>query len=149
MALKGLLDNESAVEDAFGYWPSFHDAEVHWLRLERYFKEELGYSESAVEFLIHCWEMTKEVDAKGYYILHKHHLVRFRFEGLGESNLSGFNHQNAVFGIIICMAEGDGLKKIKVEFEPAHGLSGYFTAASGRVVSVTPCDDSGRETKNA
>lgn len=148
MTLEGLLDNERLVADAFGYWPSFHDAEVHWLRLERPFKEELGYAEPAVEFLIHGWEMTNEVDARGYYVLQKHHLVQFRFEGLGESDLSGFNHQNAILGLRISKAEGDGAERIRVVFEHAHGLCGHFTAVSGQVVSVTPCDDEGRATKN-
>lgn len=119
------------------------------MRLERPFNEELGYAESALEFLIHGWEMTSEVDTRGYYILQKHHLVQFRFEGLGESDLSGFNHQNAIFGLRISKADGDGAERIRVEFEHAYGLCGHFTAVSGRVVSVTPCDGEGRATTNS
>jgi len=44
----------------FGYWPSFHDAEVVSLQMNR-----AGTSSIAV----HTWHTTNEVDSKGYYIM--------------------------------------------------------------------------------
>jgi Immunity protein 50 len=71
----------------FGYWPSFHDAEVTELHLSR---------SSTSSLAIHTWEMTNEVDANGYYVLTKHVVVEFLLEGVSGLNLSGFNHQNVL-----------------------------------------------------
>src|SRR5438067_12714001 len=67
-----FLDKHQALLDFFGYWPSFRDANV------------LSYvgpapGRSTVDLTLHTWEMTSEVDAKGYFVLRKHVLVAFHF----------------------------------------------------------------------
>ena len=44
----------------FGYWPSFHDAEVISLTLNR---------RGASCLLLYTWEMTEEINERGQYIL--------------------------------------------------------------------------------
>jgi hypothetical protein len=78
--------------DWFGYWPSFHDAEVIRLHLNR---------SDASSLALHTWEMTKEVDEKGFYVLTKHVIVEFVMNEVVALSLSGFNHQNVVFGLAI------------------------------------------------
>lgn len=68
------LRNWQLVVGAFGYWPSFHDANLSGFRSS---SEAAG----AIEFVLHGFEMTAEVDERGYFRLRKHHLVSFRFEG--------------------------------------------------------------------
>ena len=51
--------------------------------------------------LVHTWEMTKDLDEKGYYVLVKHVLVEFVIEGISGIELEGFNHQNVLFGLHI------------------------------------------------
>lgn len=41
--------------DWFGYWPSFHDSEVLWIKLERGHQRLQG--DVTVEFLVHTWEL--------------------------------------------------------------------------------------------
>jgi hypothetical protein len=54
--------------DFFGYWPTFHDAEIICLHLNR----------SDASFLfVHTWERTSDVDKKGYYVRTKHVVVEF------------------------------------------------------------------------
>src|SRR5712692_434714 len=50
------IDGARELHDWFGYWPSFHDAEIIRLHLNR---------RGSSSLVIHTWEMTKEVDEKG------------------------------------------------------------------------------------
>ena len=78
----------------FGYRPTFHDAEVLAISLDRV---------SGCRISIHAFEMTAEVDSHGHYVLTKHAIVTFCMEGfpLGEGGISklrieSFNTQNVL-----------------------------------------------------
>jgi len=78
----------------FGHWPTFHDAEVLWIFLDR-------SGESRVA--IHAFERTREVDARGHYVLAKHAIVTFCLEGFPQdqegitnTRIEFFNHQNVL-----------------------------------------------------
>src|SRR5438067_11086704 len=66
----------------FGYWPSFHDAEVLSIHLNR-----SGESSVAIQ----TWHRTNEVDDRGYFIATKHVLVTFMLEGIQSVQLNDFN----------------------------------------------------------
>ncbi len=83
----------------FGYWPSFHDAEVLRFCLDRSGHE--GAWGPTAECIVHVFEMTSEVSPEGYYILKNHSLVTFRFLEVVEIELFDFNHQNALWGLEI------------------------------------------------
>jgi hypothetical protein len=68
--------------------------------------------------------MTKEVDEKGYFVLAKHVVVEFVIEGFRDLSISGFNHQNVLFGIAIEKAE----RGFRVDLDPSYGIEGYFEA---------------------
>jgi hypothetical protein len=55
----------------FGYWPSFHDAEVFSIHLNR-----SGESTVAIQ----TWHRTDEVDERGRFMATKHVLVTFVLE---------------------------------------------------------------------
>ena len=74
----------------FGYWPSFHDAEVLSIHLNR-------SGESTVA--IHTRHRTNEVDERGYFITTKHIMVTFIVEGIQTVQLDDFNHQNVIGGL--------------------------------------------------
>ena len=69
----------------FGYWPSFHDAEVTSIELVR-----SGSSRVSV----HAWEITREVDTEDFFVCHKHGVVNFLLEGIRELELADLNEQN-------------------------------------------------------
>jgi Immunity protein 50 len=73
----------------FGYWPSFHDAEVLSIHLNR-------SGESTVA--IHTRHRTDQVDDHGYFVTTKHVLVTFVHEGIHTVQLTDFNHQNVISG---------------------------------------------------
>ena len=93
------IKNNERLTSVFGCWPSFHDAEVIWLRLDRRVTS-LGDGPT-VETLIHTFEMTNEVSTEGFYVLRNHVLVHLRFSKVMQPILEGFNCQNALLGLSI------------------------------------------------
>lgn len=84
------IEGAQQLYDWFGYWPSFHDAEVLSLHLNR---------SGTSSLVLHTWEMTKELDERGYYILTKHVVVEFVMKEIVELNVNGFSQQNVIFGL--------------------------------------------------
>ena len=95
-----------------------------------------------VDLTLHTWEMTSEVDAKGYYVLRKHVLVTFRFAGVRDACLERFDSGNILFGMNITRA-GDA-DSFHVELDSVMDMSGDFSATSGEIVSVVPCTSDGK-----
>jgi hypothetical protein len=124
----------------FGGWPSFHDAEVLWIRLDR---QSYGRSHGpTIEALIHAFEMTSEIDDDGHYGLRNHVLVHFRFAGVGELQLDGFNHQNVIMELAITDIRERQLENLEwdVRFDPTWGVGASFQCHAIEVVGVIPCD---------
>jgi hypothetical protein len=139
------LRNNEAVVKAFGYWPSFHDAPVLAFR----FIEEAG---GEVEMDLHGWEMTEVVDERGYFKLIKHHLVRFAFREISNADLREFTPNNILFALGLSSPdEFEAAGKFKVTLDSAMGsdLCGSFSARSGEVLEVTPCDEKGFSWKSS
>jgi Immunity protein 50 len=101
--------------DWFGYWPNFHDAEIVSLHLDR---------KGSSSMRVHTWEMTKALDEKGYYVLVKHVVVEFIFEGVRGLSVNGFNHQNVIFGLNIEQAESG----FRVNLDGCYGIEGSIEA---------------------
>jgi hypothetical protein len=105
-----------------GRAPSFHDAEVLEMHLER--------SGPRCVLKLHAFRMTSEIDARGYYVLDKHVIVTFTLEGVSGLELYDFNHQNALYGLTMTHLDEGGLR---FELEPAYGLSGHIDATEVRI----------------
>jgi Immunity protein 50 len=109
------VDGARSLYEWFGSWPSFHDAEVISLHLDR-----RGISSLAV----HTWEMTKDVDDKGYYIHARHVVVEFTMKDVIDLNLNGFNHQNVIFGLGIERTENG----YRLTLDDCYGIAGDLEA---------------------
>src|SRR5690349_8078454 len=94
MKFIGLIAGAHKLVEVFGYWPSFHDSEVLWVRLDRKPTGD-GYGPT-LEVLVHTFEMTSEVNSGGHYVLRNHVLVHLQFLDVVELHMDGFNHQNAL-----------------------------------------------------
>ena len=129
--------------EVFGRWPSFHDAEVLRLHFERVASGE-GHGPT-VECTIHVWEMTNEVDEKGYFVLKNHVLTTFRFVEVSESTFNGFNHQNVLWALEIQDISSRQLERIKycVTFPTSYGLEGSLKCLDVEVLEVIACNPSG------
>ena len=134
------IDNASVLVAVFGYWPSFHDAEVLAIRLDR-----SGVSGGPeLEADIHVFEMTSTVTPDGLYELRHHTLVTLRFEGVDELSLEGFNNQNALMGLQIEDISSRQLELLKweVTFDAAFGLDASFLCRGIAVASAKPFNPS-------
>ena len=138
--IESLVAGSEKLLTIFGRWPSFHDAEVMEIRLTRKPKEPGGKRDCGVELSvrIHTWDMTNVVDSSGYYVLKNHTLVTFRFSGVEELKLEGFNHQNVIFGLTIQPKESSdgGSAKFHVEFDPSFGVDAMFDCSAIEVVDA-------------
>ncbi len=113
------IHGEEKLKGIFGVWPSFHDAEVWSLTYERV---PDGFSVIAV---IHAFQTTSEVDARGYYVLKNHTKVRIRFDRCSDVSLEGFNHQNVLFGLDIAQPHQSTADcPFQVRFDKSYGLAG-------------------------
>ena len=128
--------NHKAVVDIYGGWPSFHDAEV-----PAYVPPTSG--SQSLAFTIHTWQMTNEVDAKGYFVLQKHTLVSFRFDDIFDVEMAAFGAGNSLFGIEF-FPSSDG-SSFRVVLDSVMDKSSSFSARKGEVVSVIPCTPDGHE----
>jgi Asp-tRNA(Asn)/Glu-tRNA(Gln) amidotransferase C subunit len=135
--MESKIQNSHLLTGIFGRWPSFHDAEVLRITLDR---GESGSFEPSLEAVIHVFEMTSEVDDKGYYLLKNHVAVCFRFREIVNLSLEGFNQQNVLQHLAIdhlSDREQDKVK-FKVVFEGIFGVEAEFHCESISIESVEP-----------
>ena len=74
----------------FGYWPSFHDAEVVEILLNRSGRSWIS---------LHAWDMTSEVDEKGYFVLDKHAVVTFELENVKDVDLAELSPRSVILDL--------------------------------------------------
>ena len=118
------IEGAQELYDWFGHWPSFHDAEVVSLHLNR-----VGPS----SLVVHTWEMTSQVDDHNYFILAKHVVVEFVLIEVSELELGGFSSQNVVFALDIKKLD----EGFRLRLAPCYGLAGTIEAKTVRI-HLTP-----------
>jgi hypothetical protein len=100
-----------------GRVPSFHDAEVLGLALDR--------RGARCTVRLHTFQMTSEVDAEGFFVLDKHAQVSFHLEGVAKLELNDFNEQNVIYGLALSRTADHA---IRLELDQCHGLFGFVEA---------------------
>ena len=139
-----VIERAERLTSTFGYWPSFHDAEVIEFNLWRgdVDPDAKRYTFPTLTTKIHLWEITSELDARGYYVLRHHTLATLRFHDVSELHMEGFNHQNAIYGLSITSAPMEGFpQRLHVEFEPAFGVTATFYCLRAEVIDAQPFPD--------
>lgn len=121
------IGNVKEVTEVFGQWPSFHDAEILRIVLQRE-----GRSAS-LECVIHVFQYTSEIDDKGRFVTHNDALVTLRFSGIDLKSMSDFNQQNAIDDLRI-----SGKKPFNVDIPANNGCDATFLCESIDVMSVVP-----------
>ena len=140
--IETIIDGSKKLTDIFGYWPSFHDAEVLELTLWRGDVEPDAsrYIFPVLNVSLHLWELLTNPDP----LVTRHHtLAKLRFYDVNEFRMEGFNHQNAILGLSITREQrAEGPSPIfAVHFDPAHGMGATFTCGRVEVVDATPCSE--------
>lgn len=145
----------------FGYWPSFHDAEVLWIKLDR--GNERMQGDTRIEFVVHAWEINFNVPEGMPFP--KQCLVHFIFRNCANIHLTDFNQQNQLYTIEISVEQQPPVinnivsvnavvkildheqslpeKVLKIVFDSAFGLEGEFFCSSGEIASIIACDEDG------
>jgi hypothetical protein len=139
-----LIEGSERLTKIFGFWPSFHDAEVFEINLWRgdVEPERQSYVFPVLMAKIHLWELTDEIDDKGLYVTRHHTMATLRFHDVSGLELTGFNHQNAIFGLAITREERtEGPSPVfSVKFEEAFGVNAEFICTRIEVVEAVVCD---------
>lgn len=129
--------NYEVVEQHFGYWPDFHDAEITKVTFESH-----PTGRYSVTLTIAAFEMTNELDKQGYYKLVKHCNVELQFIGIQELKFNGFDHQNVIFDL--AFEESDSY--IKCTLDSSNGLESFVVVAEEVfVLSLVPTEPIPRE----
>ncbi|WP_137973262.1 Imm50 family immunity protein [Pseudomonas sp. F(2018)] len=130
----GIVEDSCKLTEVFGYWPSFHDAEVINITLNR----DCENNTAALTADIHVFEMTNQVSGSGTYICRHHSIVTIFFTEIDGLELDAFNHQNALMQLSIEDISQRQLERVKLSviFEPAYGFGCNFVCRSARVISV-------------
>jgi hypothetical protein len=118
----------------FGKWPSFHDAEVISLALERDVGEECTAPRMTVT--LHAFRLEVSPDDPS----RNDSLVSLQFRAVEKLKLADFNHQNAINGITISTQWSDQLQRqvLQVKFLQGFGLSCEFQSEEIEVMLVQP-----------
>ena len=122
----------SALEERFGAWPSFHDAEVQAVRLD---SGQRAGEKPSVELDIHLFEVEgPPVHGKLRYVHHT--LVTLRLEGAEDIELGGFGPQNVLWDLVIEDAPPPGTAGVLVSLPSSNGLSGSVRCEAVVVTAV-------------
>jgi hypothetical protein len=121
--------NAEAVISAFGFWPSFHDAEVHRATLDR----GSGDERPSITLVVHAFAIDGAVDEKGYCRVVTSVLVTLKCRDVSASELRDLGPQN-----VLSSLDFELTPDVRVTLGPCYGLSGLFVCSEVVVESVVP-----------
>ncbi len=132
-AIEKKIKNSNLLTQVFGRWPCFHDAEV--ISFE-FFRDAV--SEPNVRAKLHVFEMTSEVDQRGFFVLTNHKIATFLFSCIDQSSVSDFNQQNVLMDLAIADISSRQLDSLKFEvhFASSFGIEASFKCRAIEVEAV-------------
>src|SRR5919108_3684774 len=111
------IPGADAVVAWFGHWPSFENAEVLSVVINRGGRSMIR---------IHTWNLSARVDRKGQFTREREAIIVFEFAGIKNLRLHGDDEerQNSVHAESIERTE----QGYRFQFAPSRGLAGELTA---------------------
>ena len=99
----------------------------------------------SLETRVHVYEMTDQVDERGYYVLRHHTLVTLRCADILLRNLAWFNNQNALSGLGFYATDEDGVdgRTIGVSFGSNSGVEAELLCRRVTIVKIEPFEPAG------
>jgi hypothetical protein len=128
------IENAETLTKVFGHWPSFQDAEVIRVVLNR-----SGAKGPTLEATIHVFEGTGAVNAAGNYLTKNDTEVTMGFTGVAFLELDGFNHQNVLGSLDIAElnpGEHEG-RHLQIEMRSVYGLDARFECEAASVLKAS------------
>jgi hypothetical protein len=123
----------------FGRWPSFIDAEVLRLTLERAPAAE-GFYGPTLTAEIYTFGMASEVGVPGAHSRRTQVVVTFRFLEVAQLQLEGFDRQNMLADLDITDLRVRQLERVhyEVRLVPEGGVGASFLCNEIEVIAVRP-----------
>jgi len=115
--LSAFVENPEAVTAVLGEWPSFHDAEIVSIALER--------ENVSATILFKAQPYSPEGKSV-------HSLIRIYFEGLTSFRIVDFNEQNVMYALEVVLS---GDKKV-LRIDASYGAEAAFAFERARVLDV-------------
>ena len=134
----GTVEGAERLVEIFGAWPSFHDAEILELRLDRMGRGE--FEGPTLDIRFHLYEGRQDASLPSGVRWFNHTQATLRFENVKDIELTGFNHQNAILDLGFAdegvHPSAPGLRAIRVSIQQAFGLGGSLLCGSVEVAAV-------------
>lgn len=92
--------------------------------------------ELSLEAIFHLFQMTNEVDERGYYVLKNHTMVKIRFDNIVLYELKWFNQQNSIDDLEV--GSPGEQRRFTVYLPSNWGCDAQFECDRIKVVSVGP-----------
>jgi hypothetical protein len=98
----------------FGGWPSFHDAEIMTLHIDR--ERRLS------SIRIHAFTTSNRTDSNGHFIRERETFVVFEFTGIRSMRIDGedADRQNVISGLLIEQLDAG----YRLDLGPCYGMAG-------------------------
>ena len=121
----------------FGRWPSFHDAEVVRLTLDRASGGD-GTAGPSLTVDVYVFEAGPDVNESGVYVLRHETLVSLRFLEVDQLDIQDFNQQNVIEDLSITDISDRHPERsgYEVRFATSFGMVATFLCADAEVLSV-------------
>jgi hypothetical protein len=125
------VENREALIHALGEWPTFHDAEVISVSLNR------GDPSGPVLTLeVYTFTVSSQTDSRGWFVKPREVIVVMEFLDVSSATLMDFNAQNVLSSLRIFEDSTTPESFLKVVLSPLYGLSAEFNCQRARVRSV-------------
>ena len=138
--IENAIIGSEKLTDIFGYWPTFHDAEIIELYLCRGDIEpkENRYIFPSLSVKMEVWEWTKKVDSGSSLIPQHQTSTTLKFHNLEDFQMDSFDYQNAIFELSISMCQRTDSPSLffDVHFKPGHGMNSSFKCSKIEVINA-------------
>src|SRR5947208_230597 len=114
--MNGILGAERLTA-LFGHWPTFHDAEVVRLVLDRADRVPGRHESPRLTVEVRAFEITSEIGPEGRYVLRDESLVTLEFREVVDLQMTDFNCQNALFGLQINDVTERQMERVRFDIE--------------------------------
>jgi Immunity protein 50 len=128
--------NREALEERFGSWPSFHDAEIYAVRLD---SGQQSNGRPSIELDIHLFAIDG-VREGGRFNFVRHTLATLRFEGVEEVELCELGPQNTLYELSLqdLGPRAPDAARTQVTLPASNGLDGSFRCEDVIVLGWIP-----------
>ena len=132
-----IRNHEAVFIPAYGDWPTFHDTPI--LAFE--------HTDDCIALALCVSDLVLARDEDGPCQGFVYHIVRFAFHGIIQTDLAQFNPANNLSEMTFSATSEfntTGHFMVRLGSAMLGDLYGSFTATSGEVTAVLPCDERGQ-----